>query len=173
MKKTLGLTGVTVNAMALIAPGAFLWLTFQLQAANTDASGASTAPDMWTGIVAALDRRVPDGDFFRRTGAPLSRCGHGQRLLLRRESISRSQRAVAPPLGAHRQVHHRLGRAPVLLGLSGRDGRLHGDAVDVYRQPVWHHYSAAGTGGDRVGVCGTWSASSPCAASAARPRPAL
>ena len=25
MKKTLGLTGVTVNAMALIAPGAFLW----------------------------------------------------------------------------------------------------------------------------------------------------
>src|SRR5512139_757663 len=54
MKKTLGLTGVTVNAMALIAPGAFLWLTFQLQAANTDASGASTATDMWTGIVAAL-----------------------------------------------------------------------------------------------------------------------
>ena len=54
MKKTLGLTGVTVNAMALIAPGAFLWLTFQLQAANTDAGGVSTAADMWTGIVAAL-----------------------------------------------------------------------------------------------------------------------
>jgi APA family basic amino acid/polyamine antiporter len=54
MKKTLGLTGVTVNAMALIAPGAFLWMTFQLQAANTDISGASTAQDMWTGIVAAL-----------------------------------------------------------------------------------------------------------------------
>ena len=54
MKKTLGLTGVTVNAMALIAPGAFLWMTFQLQAANTDTAGASTAQDMWTGIVAAL-----------------------------------------------------------------------------------------------------------------------
>jgi amino acid transporter len=54
MKKTLGLTGVTVNAMALIAPGAFLWMTFQLQAANTDTTGASTAMDMWTGIVAAL-----------------------------------------------------------------------------------------------------------------------
>jgi basic amino acid/polyamine antiporter, APA family len=54
MKRTLGLTGVTVNAMALIAPGAFLWMTFQLQAANVDSSGASTAPDMWTGIVAAL-----------------------------------------------------------------------------------------------------------------------
>jgi amino acid transporter len=54
LKKTLGLTGVTVNAMALIAPGAFLWMTFQLQAASTDASGMSTAQDMWTGIVAAL-----------------------------------------------------------------------------------------------------------------------
>lgn len=54
MKKTLGLTGVTVNAMALIAPGAFLWMTFQLQAANVDATGTSTALDMWTGIVAAL-----------------------------------------------------------------------------------------------------------------------
>ena len=54
MKKTLGLTGVTVNAMALIAPGAFLWMTYQLQAANTDVSGKSTGLDMWTGIIAAL-----------------------------------------------------------------------------------------------------------------------
>ncbi len=54
MKKTLGLTGVTVNAMALIAPGAFLWMTYQLQAANVDSRGVSTAKDMWTGIVAAL-----------------------------------------------------------------------------------------------------------------------
>ena len=38
VKPTLGLTGVTVNAMALIAPGAFLWITYQLQA-------AATAPD--------------------------------------------------------------------------------------------------------------------------------
>ncbi len=49
VKKTLGLTGVTVNAMALIAPGAFLWITYQLQAGN---SGGDT--DMWTGIVMAL-----------------------------------------------------------------------------------------------------------------------
>ncbi len=54
MKKTLGLTGVTVNAMALIAPGAFLWITLALQAASSDTSGTSTAKDMWTGIVAAL-----------------------------------------------------------------------------------------------------------------------
>lgn len=54
MKRTLGLTGVTVNAMALIAPGAFLWMTYQLQAANVDSSGVSTAADMWTGVVVAL-----------------------------------------------------------------------------------------------------------------------
>src|SRR5215831_9075708 len=54
MKRTLGLTGVTINAMALIAPGAFLWITYQLQAANVDSNGVSTAGDMWTGIVAAL-----------------------------------------------------------------------------------------------------------------------
>src|SRR5215475_7385599 len=54
MKKTLGLTGVTINAMALIAPGAFLWITYQLQAASVDSAGNSTAGDMWTGIVFAL-----------------------------------------------------------------------------------------------------------------------
>jgi amino acid transporter len=54
MKKTLGLMGVTMNAMALIAPGAFLWITYQVQAAQTDPAGASTAPDMWFGLVAAL-----------------------------------------------------------------------------------------------------------------------
>jgi amino acid transporter len=53
MKRTLTLTGITVNAMALIAPGAFLWTTFQLQAAQT-AGGKTTAPDMWTGLLFAL-----------------------------------------------------------------------------------------------------------------------
>ena len=32
MKQSLGVTGLTMNAMALIAPGAFLWLTFYSQA---------------------------------------------------------------------------------------------------------------------------------------------
>ncbi len=32
MQATLGLTGLTMNAMALIAPGAFLWLTYFIQA---------------------------------------------------------------------------------------------------------------------------------------------
>ncbi len=49
MKATLGLTGLTMNAMALIAPGAFLWLTFIAQAGE-----GSTAPAMWIGILLAL-----------------------------------------------------------------------------------------------------------------------
>src|SRR5215467_1712591 len=49
MKPTLGLTGLTMNAMALIAPGAFLWLTFYIQATT-----GATAPAMWIGIFIAL-----------------------------------------------------------------------------------------------------------------------
>jgi amino acid transporter len=49
MQTTLGLTGLTMNAMALIAPGAFLWLTFYIQATT-----GVTGPSMWMGIVLAL-----------------------------------------------------------------------------------------------------------------------
>ena len=53
MKRTLNLTSLLVNAMALIAPGAFLWTTFQVQAAQTN-GGVTTAGEMWTGLLAAL-----------------------------------------------------------------------------------------------------------------------
>ncbi|HET9000977.1 MAG TPA: APC family permease [bacterium] len=53
-RKSLTLTGVTVNAMALIAPGAFLWITYQVQASQVDAAGASTAMDIWPGLALAL-----------------------------------------------------------------------------------------------------------------------
>lgn len=49
MQATLGLTGLTMNAMALIAPGAFLWLTFAPQSTM-----GATTPSMWIGIVFAL-----------------------------------------------------------------------------------------------------------------------
>ena len=68
MKPSLGLTGVTINAMALIAPGAFLWTTYQLQAAP------GSAMNMWASVViataialltatayAALSKRYPEG----------------------------------------------------------------------------------------------------------------
>src|ERR1700739_359320 len=49
MKPTVGLTGLTMNAMALIAPGAFLWLTFYIQATT-----GVTSPSMLLGIFVAL-----------------------------------------------------------------------------------------------------------------------
>lgn len=54
IKPKLGLFGATMNAMALIAPGAFLWITYQLQAAATAPNGASVANDTWAGIIVAL-----------------------------------------------------------------------------------------------------------------------
>ncbi|MGD1276446.1 MAG: APC family permease [Tepidisphaeraceae bacterium] len=50
-KATLGLTGLTSNAMALIAPGAFLWLTFVMQLSyGKPIAGIA----MWFGILLAL-----------------------------------------------------------------------------------------------------------------------
>ncbi len=46
LKPTLGLAGITINAMALIAPGAFLWTTFQSQSAY----GATS---MWASVAVA------------------------------------------------------------------------------------------------------------------------
>jgi amino acid transporter len=53
MKRSLTLTGVTVNAMALIAPGAFLWTTFQAQSGLLHGS-SYTANEMWTGLFFSL-----------------------------------------------------------------------------------------------------------------------
>src|ERR1700759_2339791 len=50
-KATLGLTGLIMNAMALIAPGAFLWLTYAQQCLyGQPIAGAA----MWFGIIVAL-----------------------------------------------------------------------------------------------------------------------
>src|SRR5271156_5798072 len=51
MKPTLGLTGLTMNAMALIAPGAFLWLTYAQQCLYGAPMAGSA---MWFGIIIAL-----------------------------------------------------------------------------------------------------------------------
>src|SRR5437588_5786190 len=50
-RPTLGLGGLTINAMALIAPGAFLWLTFFIQSSY---GAPMAAQGMWFGIFAAL-----------------------------------------------------------------------------------------------------------------------
>jgi amino acid transporter len=52
-KRTLTMTGLTINAMALIAPGAFLWTTFQAQVSLSN-GGATTAYDMVPGLLFVL-----------------------------------------------------------------------------------------------------------------------
>jgi APA family basic amino acid/polyamine antiporter len=68
MKPTLGLTGVTINAMALIAPGAFLWTTYEAQSAPNSAMNMwfsvfiATAIAMLTAVAyASLSKRYPEG----------------------------------------------------------------------------------------------------------------
>jgi len=74
---TLGVVGITINAMALIAPGAFLWVTFGVQAACASSSGESYAEDMWFGIVFALvvafSTALPYAELARRY--PEADCG--------------------------------------------------------------------------------------------------
>ena len=53
MKRTLTMTGLTINAMALIAPGAFLWTTFQAQVVQQN-GGLTTAMDMVPGLLFVL-----------------------------------------------------------------------------------------------------------------------
>jgi amino acid transporter len=53
MKRTLTMTGLTINAMALIAPGAFLWTTFQAQVVQQN-GGTTTAFDMVPGLLFVL-----------------------------------------------------------------------------------------------------------------------
>jgi amino acid transporter len=50
VKPKLGLAGASMNAMALIAPGAFLWITYQVQAAAAAPDGTSVALDIWSGL---------------------------------------------------------------------------------------------------------------------------
>ena len=59
-KATLGLTGLTMNAMALIAPGAFLWLTYAQQCLYGAPMAGSA---MWFGresfaVLWSISRRI-------------------------------------------------------------------------------------------------------------------
>jgi APA family basic amino acid/polyamine antiporter len=49
-RKTLGITGITIHAMALVAPGTFAWMLYQAQAAGAQ-SGMGA---IWPGVLAAL-----------------------------------------------------------------------------------------------------------------------
>ena len=136
MKATLGLTGLTVNAMALIAPGAFLWLTYTEQAAY----GAPMAgSDIWFGIFAALllcfATAVSYAELSKLYPGAGSSYFFAEQAYLGKTHI----RQVRP----HRQVHHRLGQPPLLLGLSRADGRRDGPDRRLHGRRLHAQYVSA------------------------------
>ena len=107
MKATLGLTGLTMNAMALIAPGAFLWLTFYIQATT-----GATAPAMWIGIVLALLLCLATAVCY----AELAKLypGTGSSYYFAEQSFLNHDEGVE--LCAALQVHRRLGARTFITG---------------------------------------------------------
>ena len=126
---TLGLTGLTSNAMALIAPGAFLWLTFFIQACVRRAAGRA-------GHVVRHPRRrlaVP-GDRHRVRGAVEALSRRRLIVLLRRAGVS-LEGAVDRNSPASRSSRS-AGRATcitgaipgLMVGVTALAGRLRGRA---------------------------------------------
>jgi hypothetical protein len=117
------------NAMALIAPGAFLWLTFSEQSAYGAPSAGSA---MWLGMLLALLLCLATAVSY----AELSKLypGAGSSYFFAEQAFLSKKAGLQ--VGPHLQVHGRLGQPPLLLGLSRRDGlrdvhlhRLHGRAA--------------------------------------------
>jgi APA family basic amino acid/polyamine antiporter len=65
-RKTLGLTGITINAMALVAPGAFAWLLYQAQISGTVNGLSGIWPGVFAALVAALLTALSFGELARR-----------------------------------------------------------------------------------------------------------
>jgi amino acid transporter len=66
VRKTLGLTGVTINAMALTAPGAFIWLLYQTQAAASPNGYLGIWPGVLAALIGALITAFSFGELARR-----------------------------------------------------------------------------------------------------------
>ena len=131
MKKTLGLTGVTVNAMALIAPGAFLWITFQIQAAN---NGGAT--DMWTGIVAALIVAFLTAMSFSEMARRYPEAGAGGPYYFAEKAFLDRDKAHHQKFARILEISHRLGSTSLLLGIPRCNGSLYGDLSNLYFRTV-------------------------------------
>ncbi len=125
MQATLGLTGLTMNAMALIAPGAFLWLTFAPQATE-----GATAPSMWIGIVFALLLCLATAVCYAEMAKLYP--GTGSSYYFAEQAFSESRQGME--IRSPHEVHRRLGLSPLLLDLPGSDGRRHGSLLRLHHR---------------------------------------
>jgi len=66
VRKTLGLTGITINAMALTAPGAFLWLLYQVQLSASFDGFADIWPGVLLALISAMISALSFGELARR-----------------------------------------------------------------------------------------------------------
>ncbi len=151
----LGLVGATVNAMALIAPGAFLWITYQLQAAATAPSGASVANDVWPGIVLALIVAFLTALSYAQLAKIYPEAGFASCAYFAEKAWldARGREEKRPEIGGPRiETCHRLGCASLLLGLFRGHGRDDGDPDRLHLQPI--HRPVAITGQPDHHRCG-------------------
>jgi len=135
MKRTLTMTGLTINAMALIAPGAFLWTTFQAQVVQQMRS----------------DHRLRHGPglLFVLVLAFLTAFSYSELANLYPEAGAGSSYyfAEAAFLGREEQIHYKFARlaksslgglTSLLLDLSGHHGCVHRDSARVHPRAIWH-----------------------------------
>jgi basic amino acid/polyamine antiporter, APA family len=99
MKRTLTMTGLTINAMALIAPGAFLWTTFQAQVVQQN-GGATTAYDMVPGLLFVLVLAFLTAFSYSELANLFPEAGAGSSYYF----------AEAAFLGREEQIHYRFAR---------------------------------------------------------------
>jgi APA family basic amino acid/polyamine antiporter len=93
MKRTLTMTGLTINAMALIAPGAFLWTTFQAQVVPAERRNHNRHGH-GPGAAVRSDPRIPDGILIRRAVEHLPGGRRRIVLLLRRGRVPGAEEAI-------------------------------------------------------------------------------
>ena len=121
--------------MALIAPGAFLWTTFQLQAAQINGA-VSTAGEMWTGLVAALVLAFLTAISYAELSDIYPKAGSGSSYYFAEAALLEKEKASSPAVFAHCQIRHRLDFPSVLLDIPGHHGGLFGDFDCLYLRLV-------------------------------------
>ena len=139
MKRSLTLTGITVNAMALIAPGAFLWTTFQLQAVQT-VSGKSTAPDMWTGLFFALILALLTAYSYSELARIYPDAGTGSSYYFAEAALLEKEKPEPPALGPGGQADASAGSATSTTGCTRRSWSASwGSCSATSTATVFHH----------------------------------
>ena len=121
IKRTLNLTSLTINAMALIAPGAFLSTTFQIQAAQMNGS-VSTAGEMWTGLVAALVLAFFTAVSYGELADIYPRAGNGSSYYFAEAAFLEKRGTFSKTVGSNCQIRYRMDFPSILLDIPGNYG---------------------------------------------------